>query len=145
MKFYDFGEGKVVVHMTWDGPDVLQVALRDASEDDEFEPGDLVGDQTPFYTPREGDTVLRFHGGHSMRVVVDQMIAQHRSFGFRCVKCGKAPEQITEYVEAARLESITPRTYVAREEGTFNRKARTFYCTECYIEVGMPNGVAPDA
>lgn len=63
-----------------------------------------------------------------------------------CHECGRAPEEIGEYRTAAQLstrEDDTPTDYVMREEGTYNPHERTFWCTECYLKIGMPLGVAP--
>lgn len=59
-----------------------------------------------------------------------------------CKICGKKPEELSEYVAEAELEKITPTTYVVLNEGTYNHKTQKFYCTECYIKIGMPNGIA---
>lgn len=59
-----------------------------------------------------------------------------------CKGCGKHPSEIQEYASAAQVEDITPDEYVAREEGTFNRSTGQFWCTRCYIKVGMPLGTA---
>lgn len=60
----------------------------------------------------------------------------------RCRGCGRRPEQIPEYTSAADEEEITAEEYVTREEGTFNPGTGRFWCTECYIEAGMPPGKA---
>lgn len=52
--------------------------------------------------------------------------------------CGRAPEQINEYVVAGRQNEMTPSQYVAAEEGTFNPENGHFCCTECYVRIGMP-------
>lgn len=60
-----------------------------------------------------------------------------------CKVCGKAPHEILEYIQGAVDEGIaTPAEYVRQEEGTFNRETELFYCTECYIRIGMPLGTA---
>ena len=59
-----------------------------------------------------------------------------------CRKCGRWPHEIDEYVDFAREEGITPEEYVKQEEGTFNELTGEFYCTDCYIAVGMPLGKA---
>lgn len=56
----------------------------------------------------------------------------------KCKRCGKQPEQIAEYVAAAREESLTPDDFVREEEGTFNPKTGLFWCTSCYIALGQP-------
>ena len=63
-----------------------------------------------------------------------------------CVGCGRRPDQIPEYVQAAQdPECIyrTAETYVIGEEGTLNMDNGHFWCTECYIDHDMPLGVAP--
>lgn len=60
----------------------------------------------------------------------------------RCAKCGKSPEEITEYVIASIEEDMTPSDYVKSEEGTYNPKNGHFYCTSCYVRLGMPLGKA---
>ena len=62
--------------------------------------------------------------------------------GLRCVGCGKAPAELTEYVDAAE-DGETPNEYVCREEGTYNPANGHFLCTSCYIKAGTPLGVAP--
>lgn len=60
-----------------------------------------------------------------------------------CVCCGKRPEDIVEYREAADEEEYDSATeYVVNEEGTFNDAQNIFCCTECYIKLGCPVGVA---
>ena len=60
----------------------------------------------------------------------------------RCAVCKRTPDDLSEYIFAANEENITPAEYVEREEGTFNRKTGAFYCTSCYIKIGMPLGTA---
>lgn len=59
-----------------------------------------------------------------------------------CIKCKRKPSEIQEYVEAAKECKCAPERYVEIEEGTYNREQGVFYCTECYVAVGMPLGVA---
>lgn len=61
----------------------------------------------------------------------------------RCNGCGETPEQLGEYVDAAEDEGMLPTEYVEREEGTFNPANGHFFCTMCYVQAGMPLGVAP--
>lgn len=61
----------------------------------------------------------------------------------RCAGCGRPPAEIGEYVEAADQEEMTPDQYVQTNEGTFNPENGHFWCTACYIKVGLPLGVAP--
>jgi len=60
----------------------------------------------------------------------------------KCKCCGKKPEEIKEYVECAKDYECTPEEYVIKEEGTLNIFTGNFYCTECYISIGMPLGKA---
>ena len=60
----------------------------------------------------------------------------------KCKLCKREPNQINEYVECSKLLSITPEEYIEKEEGTFNKETQEFYCTECYIMMGMPEGKA---
>ncbi|MGP0583669.1 VVA0879 family protein [Paenibacillus timonensis] len=56
-----------------------------------------------------------------------------------CIGCGKHPNEIDEYVEAAAENDMTPTQYVIEEEGTYDRfEPKRFYCTSCYIKAGMP-------
>jgi hypothetical protein len=56
-----------------------------------------------------------------------------------CIGCGKHPDQLDEYVEAARDFEITPDQYVRQEEGTYNRENGHFLCTPCYVDAGQPS------
>ena len=78
-----------------------------------------------------------------------------------CFRCMHRPHEISEYNEAARellreeftdefdKDYIFPQSmirgrcdeYIQEDEGTYNPETRTFCCTSCYIEIGMP--VAP--
>ena len=65
----------------------------------------------------------------------------------QCKICNKTPSEIEEYVEMANDNegfpcSHTPEEAVRDEEGTFNPATGMFYCTLCYIDIGMPEGVA---
>lgn len=60
----------------------------------------------------------------------------------KCAVCGKEPHEIEEYVGMAAEEGMLPSRYVECEEGTYNSKTDTFYCTRCYIDIGMPLGKA---
>lgn len=60
----------------------------------------------------------------------------------RCKVCGKAPEEIDEYVDMGEVEGLTPEEFVRQEEGTYNPETGMFYCTACYIKIGMPLGTA---
>lgn len=56
----------------------------------------------------------------------------------RCNGCKKRPDEISEYVEAAKTEGISPNQYVWKEEGTLNKENGHFLCTMCYMDAGMP-------
>lgn len=61
----------------------------------------------------------------------------------RCKICGKKPEELKEYVTLAKENGYdSAEQAVMCEEGTFNRATGKFYCTSCYIEIGMPLGQA---
>lgn len=60
----------------------------------------------------------------------------------QCKQCHRVPNVITEYIVSAKEYRCTPDEYVQREEGTYNRMTQKFYCTQCYINVGMPLGTA---
>lgn len=61
-----------------------------------------------------------------------------------CFNCHKTPEQLAEYVIAAKETSefigseVTPAQYVMEEEGTLNHNNGHFACTDCYIRIGLP-------
>lgn len=59
---------------------------------------------------------------------------------YKC--CGQKPEEIIEYIVEADEEGITPEQFVVENEGTFNPVTGRFYCTNCYVKVGMPCGIA---
>ena len=60
----------------------------------------------------------------------------------RCKCCGKKPSEIKEYIVYSAEEELTPEEFVVQNEGTYNPKTGLFYCTSCYIKLGMPSGVA---
>ena len=61
----------------------------------------------------------------------------------RCKCCGKAPNDILEYIMMAEEFGYdTPEEFVENEEGTYNEATGLFYCTNCYIKAGMPLGKA---
>ena len=61
-----------------------------------------------------------------------------------CIGCGHHPEEISEYVDAAKEEGyLHTSQYVRRNEGTYNPDNGHFWCTSCYIKNGQPLGVAP--
>lgn len=59
-----------------------------------------------------------------------------------CRGCGKHPSEIWEYTPDSTGEDLPAHEYVQREEGTFNRETGRFWCTACYVAVGMPLGTA---
>lgn len=60
----------------------------------------------------------------------------------RCARCHKSPDQILEYQLAAADEGVTPVQFVIDNEGTYNTENSRFWCTECYLALGQPLGVA---
>jgi len=60
----------------------------------------------------------------------------------RCLRCGEVPANIPEYYEAAKDEGVSAKEYVIENEGTFNADTGRFWCTDCYIALGMPLGAA---
>jgi hypothetical protein len=67
----------------------------------------------------------------------------NKVFEIRCAgDCKRLPKEIGEYVEGAIEENMTPDQYVRNQEGTYNPWNGHFYCTSCYIKLGMPNGIA---
>jgi hypothetical protein len=62
----------------------------------------------------------------------------------KCVGCGRNPEEISEYWPESTGESgVCAADYVQQNEGSLNPTNGHFWCTECYIQAGMPLGVAP--
>lgn len=60
-----------------------------------------------------------------------------------CKGCNKTPDELEEYVRLADVCGFrSPTQAVQVGEGTYNRMTGKFYCTECYIEAGMPLGKA---
>ena len=60
----------------------------------------------------------------------------------RCARCHKTPDQIMEYQLAAADGGVTPVQFVIDNEGTYNTENGRFWCTECYLAIGQPLGVA---
>lgn len=60
----------------------------------------------------------------------------------QCKICKRTPEEIGEYIRYSAEAGMTPEEYVMVEEGTYNKETGRFYCTKCYIEIGMPTGKA---
>lgn len=59
-----------------------------------------------------------------------------------CKECGRRPTEIEEYTSSSEYEGISPNEYVSNYEETYNPEKGLFYCPECYLAVGMPEGVA---
>jgi len=62
-----------------------------------------------------------------------------------CKECGLKPDEIYEYTDSkawkdAGVKSATE--FVKKEEGTYNPISELFWCTRCYIILGMPLGTA---
>lgn len=61
----------------------------------------------------------------------------------KCKICGKKPSELVEYLILAEEEGYSSAEEVVRnEEGTYNPATGFFYCTGCYIKIGMPSGKA---
>ena len=61
----------------------------------------------------------------------------------RCKGCGKTPNEINEYKVMAIDEGYeSAEEFMKENEGTYNEETGYFYCTDCYIKAGMPNGKA---
>ena len=56
-----------------------------------------------------------------------------------CPWCEKTPDQIQEFIDAAKENDTTPEEYVRTEEATYNPVNGHFCCTNCYIAIGMPS------
>ena len=57
-----------------------------------------------------------------------------------CAHCHRPPSSIQEYLLEAQMEECTPEEFVSTIEGTYNPDNELFWCTECYIILGMPKG-----
>jgi hypothetical protein len=68
---------------------------------------------------------------------------EDRERKLRCVGCNKHPQSIDEYRRYAEEEGLTPARFVLANEGTLNKENGHFWCTNCYVAVGQPLGVAP--
>jgi len=66
-------------------------------------------------------------------------LSKEEPLDLKCFVCGKKPEEITEYIEAAVANDTTVEDYVKTEEGTYNKENGHFCCTDCYIKIGMPS------
>jgi hypothetical protein len=65
-----------------------------------------------------------------------------------CARCKRHPEEIEEYLIAAKEEETTPTKYIKTGEGTYDDATGLFWCTDCYCILGCPTGkayVIPDA
>lgn len=60
----------------------------------------------------------------------------------KCKICGKEPKDIMEYVNEAKVNEMEVEDFVRSYEMTLNEKTGKFYCTDCYIKIGMPSGKA---
>lgn len=60
----------------------------------------------------------------------------------RCMRCGRTPVEIQEYVDMAIDLGCSPTDAVRQEEGTYDKRSNAFACTECYIAIGMPSSGA---
>ena len=58
-----------------------------------------------------------------------------------CGVCQKMPNEIRDVVLNAAADGVTPELY-AKQDGTYNSATGKFYCTPCYIAIGMPLGKA---
>jgi nitrate reductase cytochrome c-type subunit len=61
---------------------------------------------------------------------------------YKCKICGCKPCQIMEYVNISDTQKISMTEWIESKENTLNKKSNEFYCTECYIKIGMPLGTA---
>lgn len=78
-------------------------------------------------TKQERKELKRFHDYISTKVMPPT-----------CIKCKKEPAELIEYRHSARVEKLTPDEFVRQHEGTYNPDSNKFYCTSCYVSVGMP-------
>lgn len=61
----------------------------------------------------------------------------------KCKICGRKPDELKEYVALAKECGYESAEQAVKcEEGTYNPATGEFYCTYCYIEIGMPLGRA---
>lgn len=56
-----------------------------------------------------------------------------------CLGCANYPEELSEFIDPAEDEGITPTEYVIHNEGTYNNRNGHFLCSSCYIINGMPS------
>ena len=80
--------------------------------------------------------------GDILQEEVDKMKGGKKGM-IKCKCCGKKPSEISEYVEMVEDGDYkTADEAVIDDEGTYNSQTGLFYCTSCYIKIGMPNGKA---
>lgn len=60
----------------------------------------------------------------------------------KCKECNKKPIEIQEYIDMAKEEEMGIEEYVIENEGTYNPDTKLFLCTDCYIKLEMPLGLA---
>jgi len=61
----------------------------------------------------------------------------------KCKECGRKASEINEYQELLKnTDYKTIEEVIKNEEGTYNPETNQFYCTMCYIKIGMPLGKA---
>jgi hypothetical protein len=64
----------------------------------------------------------------------------------KCIECGRHPWEIHEYQVLAEDYEEEPKDWpriMDCEDGSYNANNGHFWCTECYVNIGMPLGVAP--
>jgi hypothetical protein len=70
------------------------------------------------------------------------MVVRKRELDIRCPVCGRRASEIREYKDGGYEYGLSPERFVMQEEGTYNQENGHFYCTTCYIKLGMPLGIA---
>lgn len=65
-----------------------------------------------------------------------------RDYKLVCKECGRTPAEIEEYSYWNTQSGLDSDDYVKQEEGTYNPETGRFWCTNCYINIGMPLGKA---
>jgi hypothetical protein len=55
-----------------------------------------------------------------------------------CPFCNRKPNQISEYVQQANKEEMSPHEYVRMDEGTYHLQTDLFCCTGCYVALRFP-------
>lgn len=56
----------------------------------------------------------------------------------KCKVCKRTPGEISEYVDWAKEEGLTPEEFVRLCEGTYVPSDKSFVCTNCYVRIGQP-------